>query len=99
MPKLRQPPGPDAGAPLSPEVEPLPLDVVIDGPRPGRVHPEADRVWLDLRAALGRASEGGPYDPRHILAMPAALLASWRERRRAWAADLLADDPRVEVDG
>jgi hypothetical protein len=75
----------------------LPLDQVLDGPRPGRAHPEADRVWLDLRAELGHAAVGGPYDPRHVLAMPAALLGSWRERRRAWAAELWGDDPRVEA--
>jgi hypothetical protein len=77
--------------------ERLPLDVVLDGPRPGRDDPARDGLWLTLRAEIDRAACGGPYDPRRVMALPAARLADWRDRRAVWAAALLADDPRVEA--
>ena len=74
----------------------LALDAVLNGPRPGLAQADADRVWLALRGEVAHATLGGRFDPREVL-RPATRLASWRARRAAWAADLLRDDPRVEV--
>jgi hypothetical protein len=102
MPKLRQPPGPDAGAPLSPEVEPLPLDVVIDPQREdvAAMSPEQRALLRALRSELFAREYGHPeHDPRTLLPLPKHKHAAWRQRRRAWLARIWRDDPRVEVDG
>lgn len=85
-----------SGSPVPPSVTLL-LDQVLDGPRPGRGDAARDAAWMALRSALGRAEIGTAFDPRAGMDLHGAERTLWALRRRAWAADLFADDSRVEV--
>jgi hypothetical protein len=83
---------------LDDAVTPIALDAVIDGPRPGRSDPAADRTWLDLRRQMGNASSGHPaFDLRRLLFLQTAReRAVWLEGQRHWLATVVfANDPRV----
>ena len=77
----------------------LPLDVVLDGPRPGQADPAADAVWRQLRAKIGRLCMGhAEHDPRRLFALQDPVkLARWTRRRREWLATELASDSRIET--
>jgi len=91
----------DVGPDVSDEaVTPIALDCVIDGPRPGRSDPAADRTWLDLRREMGNASCGHPaFDLRRLLTLQTAgERAVWLQARRDWLAlSVFANDPRVRL--
>lgn len=77
-------------------IDPLPLDVVIDGPRPKDAN--ADALWLELRREIGRAESTSRFDPRKFpMDGDALTVTRWHEQRRAWLADMFRDDPRVVV--
>jgi hypothetical protein len=77
---------------------PLPLAVVLDGPRPGPAHPAADARWLELQRAIADATMGGAFDVRCGLLLEPGPLADWQARRRTWLGQVFANDPRVTVD-
>lgn len=79
----------DAGRSERPNVR-LPIDVILRGPRPS--DPEADRVWRAARQRLFQAEHCHPqFDPRRLLGLSTSKAAQWREARRAWALEVLAD--------
>lgn len=91
-PLRRQPKSSDS--PEEPDVV-IPLDAIIDGPRPGPVDPVADRVWRQLRRRFLDAEYMHPrFDPRRM-PQDQAQRALWRSARRAWLAELFEHDPRV----
>jgi hypothetical protein len=63
-------------------------------------------TWTpEKRAAIGRIERelhelatGGVFDPRRILELDPAAGTAWLAGRLAWAAEVLRDDPRVDVD-
>jgi hypothetical protein len=86
----------DRGPVVSANVR-LSLDQVLNGPRPGRDDPEADRVWLDLRRELSAAEYMHPaFDPRAALRLEGARFAEWQERRARWLRAVFAGDPRLQ---
>jgi len=81
-------------------VTPVALDCVIDGPRPGRSDPAADRTWLALQREVNDATYGHPvYDLRKLLTLQiAGERAMWLQARRDWlASSVFANDPRVRL--
>src|SRR5689334_2103731 len=66
----------------------IPLDHVINGPRPGPSDPARDALWRELRRRVSRAEYMHPrFDPRRMPQDPAQL-ALWRATRRAWLKEL-----------
>lgn len=84
-----------APAAPSPDFVPFPLTELLDGPRPGRSEPDRDRAWLELRHEVLAAAVACGYDPRAVLGLSAAKLATWRDRRFDALAERFAGDPRV----
>jgi hypothetical protein len=73
----------------------MPLDTVLDGPRP--TDPARVTRWLDLRwKVVATLLVGGPFDPRRRPEDPAAC-AQWLHQRRAFLAEALRDDARFIV--
>jgi hypothetical protein len=66
------------------------LDVLLDGPRPGRHDAEADRAWLAGRRRIDALTVCTEFDPRNWLGLSPAALVRWRERRRAYLARVFA---------
>jgi hypothetical protein len=66
------------------------LDALLDGPRPGRHDPEADRAWLAGRRRIDALIACTEFDPRNGLGLSPAALAKWRAARRAYLARVLA---------
>jgi hypothetical protein len=75
-------------APPPPAVA-LALDVLWDGPRPGRDDPAADRAWLAGRRLVGQLEVGSRFDPRAVLALGDHEWAAWQAERRLWLAEAL----------
>jgi hypothetical protein len=71
---------------------PLPLAVVLDGPRPGPAHPAADARWRELQRAIADATLGTAFDLRVGLLLESGPLADWQARRRAWLRQVFAGD-------
>jgi hypothetical protein len=87
MARLKRPPTLDPGPNKSVESVSLtfPLEVLLDGPRPGRNDPEADRAWLEQRAYVHRLCASNPqFDPRQVIDLDLAGIARWRADRLAW---------------
>ena len=82
----------DDGQPAVPDGPKFPIDQILDGPRPGPSDAEADRAWRAARHALFQAEHCHPrFDPRKLTALPRKQAAIWREARRVWALEVLAD--------
>jgi hypothetical protein len=96
--KSTQPPPLPAAGRDEPDAGPLPFDVVVDGPRPGREHPGADALWRQLQREIADATMGGEFDVRVCLTLGLEALADWQARRRVWLRRWLADDARVSFD-
>jgi hypothetical protein len=79
-----------------PAVTPLPLQAVLDGPRPGLADPDADRAWLALRKDLHAALCGSAsFDPRLGLGLAAPLKGEWERQRLAWLVERFRGDRRL----
>lgn len=72
------------------------LDVVLD-PQAWPVSAPERAVCRELHSKIDAAAMCGSHDIRVGYALEGLERARWQERRRAWAADLLSDDPRVDV--
>lgn len=68
----------------------LTLDVLLDGPRPGRENPDADRQWLAGQRTIDRLTAGTEWDVRHVLTLTEAECRRWDAQRRAWLAERVA---------
>jgi hypothetical protein len=87
MARLKRPATPDPGPDKSVEsvVLTFSLEQLLDGPRPGRVDPEADRQWREQRAYVHRLCASNPqFDPRTVLDLDVAGIAQWKRDRIVW---------------
>lgn len=66
--------------------------------RPGRDDPNWPTVRA-LRSELDQAAMSGPFDLRAGFVLAGDARSLWELRRRAWAAEVFASDPRVDVKG
>lgn len=73
----------------------VPLSALFGTPRHAQLSDDARGVLRSVRLDVDQAAMCGPFDIRQAVHMGADALDDWRRRRAAWAADLLADDPRV----
>jgi hypothetical protein len=87
----------DVTSPAAPDVAPMPLTQVIDGPRP--IDPAQLRLWRDLRREADLTTLGTLYDVRAYLTRDGVVDgARWQADRRAHLARRFADDARVAID-
>jgi hypothetical protein len=73
----------------------FPLEVLLDGPRPGRDDLEADRQWLEQRKFVHQLCDPR-FDPREVLGLDPAGIVRWRAERLAWLAETLAGQKQKE---
>ena len=77
----------------------FPLDVILDGPRPGREDAERDAAWREVRRDVYAALTGGRFDPRWYLeAVGRGAGAEFLRDRYAFLTERFTNDPRVQTD-
>jgi len=90
MAKLRRTPPPQLGHDVSAESLTFPIAQLLDGPRPGRDDPDADRRWLQQHRQVLALCDANPrFDPRIVLTLDARAREVWTAERLMWLTDVL----------
>jgi hypothetical protein len=77
----------------------IPIALLLDADRRAiAALSESERALMrTVRAELGTASIGTRFDPRRVLLLKPGDVAGWAAARRAWIAERLAHDSRVDT--